>query len=332
MRIKMAADEDRSFTEVLDEFLTLKLSSNCAKKTIHNYEQSILKLQKDEALTKISELTDSTIIDWKIKMLATDLSHYSINHYLRDVRSFVNYCIEHSYIPAFKFELVKQQEEGIKFLPEEDIEKLLVKPDKTDSFTIWRSWAIANWVYGTGNRESTVCEMQIGDIDFTNKRIHLRHTKSRKMEYIPLSSTVATTIKEYIRYFRKSSPPDAYLFPSISDTKLTPDGLRQGYTRFCKSRGVSNTSLHSLRHSFAQGWINNGGGMYQLQIMLGHSTPTMTEKYLRACGTKFSGFESFNPLDRTKGATSKKEVVKRAKDAVDDSLLPILVIPPEEDK
>lgn len=332
MRIKMAADEDRELTDVLKEFLTLKASNNCARKTIHNYEQSILKLQKDEAIEKISELTDETIIDWKKRMLDSSLSASSINHYLRDVRAFVNYCISKHYIPFFQFELIKQQEEGIKFLPNTDIEKLLEKPLKTETFPTWRSWMIVNWVYATGNRESTICEVRLSDVDFSGSRIYLRHTKSRKLQTIPLSRTLASYLKEYIRYFRKNCPPTAYLFPSIGDTKLTTDGLRRGYARYCKSRGVSNTSLHGIRHTFAQEWINNNGNLYQLQIMLGHSTPTMTQKYLRAVGTRFDSFEDFNPLDKARTASRTKEVVLSVRESIanDKNDNPqIVVIPPE---
>ena len=33
--------------------------------------------------------------------------------------------------------------------------------EREDSFVVWRSWAIINFILGTAAREATVCEMQI---------------------------------------------------------------------------------------------------------------------------------------------------------------------------
>lgn len=329
-RIKIKPDDERTIPEVLEEFTLLKESENVAPKTVKNYNQSIGKFQKEVEIELITELNDRAVIAWKTAMLKSGISKYSINHYLRDLRAFTNYCISKNYIEPFTIELVRQQEEGIKFLSPEDMKKLLAKPTNKDSFATWRSWMIVNWVYATGNRESTICSIQIGDINFSANQIHLRHTKSRKLQNIPLSRTLATLLKEYIRKTRRDSPPTDLLFPSVGNTQLTPDGLRQAHTEYCKKRGVSNTSLHGIRHTFAQEWINNNGSTYQLQIMLGHSTPTMTQKYLRACGTRFDNFEDFNPLDKAKASANRKEVVLTVKEEIardDDEH--VLIIEPE---
>ena len=328
-RIKIKPDEERTIPEVLEEFTLLKESENIAPKTIHNYVQSIGKFQNETGVELITELTDRAVVAWKPSMLKSKLYHYSINHYLRDLRAFANYCIKLHYIEPFNIELIRQQEEGIKFLPQDEINKLLVKPTNKDSFAIWRSWMVVNWIYATGNRESTICSIQLGDIDFSNSRIYLRHTKSRKLQTIPLSRTLATLLKEYIRKTRRDCAPTELLFPSVANTQLTPDGLRQAHAEYCKKRGVSHTSLHGIRHTFAQEWINNKGSIYQLQIMLGHSTPTMTQKYLRACGTRFDNFEDFNPLDKARASTNRKEVVLKVHDEIPQDDEHVLIIEPE---
>lgn len=334
-RIKMRDDADLTVGEAFNEFITLKQSKNCASKTIHNYEASLKKFQELEGVnndTIVADLTEQAIIQYKTHLLHAKppLSPQSINHYLRDIRAFIYYCMSKGYISKYEIELVRSQEEGIKYLSKADMDALLAKPSKAESFATWRSWMIVNWVFATGNRESTICEVRIGDVNFITSQITLRHTKSRKFQTIPLSKTLATYLKEYIRYFRKDSPDSANLFPSVGDTQLTPDGLRLAHVRYCKLRGVSNTSLHGIRHTFAQEWINNKGNLYQLQVMLGHSTPNMTQRYLRACGTRFDDFEDFNPLDKANAPKARKETVIRSYNSNIDTLRKFIVcIPPE---
>ena len=38
---------------------------------------------------------------------------------------------------------------------------LIQPPKRKDSFVIWCSWAIINFILGTAAREATVCQMQI---------------------------------------------------------------------------------------------------------------------------------------------------------------------------
>ena len=44
---------------------------------------------------------------------------------------------------------------------QEELCALIQPPKREDSFVIWRSWAIINFILGTAAREATVCEMQI---------------------------------------------------------------------------------------------------------------------------------------------------------------------------
>jgi integrase/recombinase XerD len=215
--------------------------------------------------------------------------------------------------PAFKIEMIKGQEEPLKLFTDEELELLLEKPRAKDSFTDWRTWAIVNWVIGTGNRAATICQVQIGDIDFKYKEITLQHTKNKKAQTIPLSPALETVIKEYIRIWRKESSAEDYLFPSVADEKLTTNALAHSFGRYCNDRGVERTNIHGLRHNFAKGWVRNNGNMFALQQILGHSSLDMTRRYVKLFGEDIKeDFEKFNPLDNIKRAGKRTHNVKRS--------------------
>jgi integrase/recombinase XerD len=176
-------------------------------------------------------------------------------------------------------------------------------------------WAICNFILATGCRTSTLVEVRIGDLDFKAKKITYQHTKNKKAQIVPMSTTLRNVLKEYIRIWRSEVEDDAFLFANIGENRLTPDALRIAFRKFAKKRGVSKTSLHGLRHTFAREWVLNDGSMIGLQKMLGHNTLEMTRKYIKLFADDMAeDFDDYNPLDNLKKASSRKKNVTRSRD------------------
>lgn len=305
-------------TQAFEEYAIEKEARNLAEKTIRNYKETLDKFMlvhgfDDETTT--DEITQSHIYKWINTMKLEGIKPSSINHYLRDIRAFFYWCMEENreYItPAFKIQMIEAQEEQLKLFTDDELSALLEKPKKKASFTEWRTYAIVNWVLGTGNRASTICDVKITDINFSKKEIMLGHTKNKKAQIIPLSSSLETVIKEYMRMWRKDAPVDGYLFCNVGEEKLTTNALRHAFGRYCESRGVEKTNIHGLRHNFAKGWVRNNGNMFALQKILGHSSLDMTRKYVKLFSEDIKeDFDRFSPLDTIKKSSRRTQVVKR---------------------
>lgn len=304
--------------QAFDDFIEEKRARNLSEKTLHNYRQSFdifCKFYKFDEDTPISTVNVRHFFKWMNTIKLDGIKPTSINHYLRDLRAFFYWTMDdtRAYLPRFKIEMTVSQEEKPKMFTDEEIEALLIKPRKKDTFVVFRTWAIVNWVLGTGNRASTICEIQVGDIDFKKKEITLRHTKNRKLQIIPLSSSLSTVLKEYIKMWRNGSPSDAWLFPNIEDTQLTTNALRHSFSNYCKDRGVSRTNIHGLRHNFAKAWVQANGNLYQLQTMLGHATLDMTRRYVRLFSEDIKeDFDKFSPLDNIKRKQKRTQTIKKS--------------------
>lgn len=305
--------------EAFEEFITEKEARNCAPSTLRNYVQSFeyfMAFNEFDTNTTTEEITQSLFFKWMNSMKLDGVKPTSINHYLRDCRAFFYWCMDDSrkYIePAFKIEMIKGQEEQLKLFTDEDIELLLEKPKRNDGFSAWRMWAIVNWVLGTGNRASTICAVKIGDVNFTKKEIVLSHTKNKKAQIIPLSSSLEVVIKEYIRVWRKDCGSDCWLFPNIGDEQLTTNALRHAFAKYCESRGVERTNIHGLRHNFAKGWIKNNGNQFVLQQVMGHASTEMTRKYVKLFAEDIKeDYDKFSPLDTIKRASKRTKMIKRS--------------------
>lgn len=316
---KSVGADDVMLFEAFEEYLTEKEAHNLAPKTIANYRQSgemFFRFCGYTDTTSTEEVNQQAIYQWINTIKQNGVKPTSINHYLRDVRAFLNWCMDdgRKYIdPPFKVKQIEAQEEQLKMFSDEELEALLEKPRRKDGFTEWRTWAIVNWVLATGNRAATICDVKISDVNFSKKEIALRHTKNKKTQIIPLSSSLETALKEYIRIWRKEAPSEGWLFPNIGEDKLTTNALRLSFGRYCANRNVEKSNIHGLRHNFAKGWVRNNGNMFSLQHILGHSTLDMTRRYVKLFSEDIKeDYDRFSPLDSIKRGAKRTKKVERA--------------------
>jgi integrase/recombinase XerD len=301
--------------EAFDNYIAEKIARNLADATITSYQESYQRFKVFIGVDcRVDSVCITTIHKWIAAMKADGLKHVSINHYLRAVRTLLYWCMDkdRAYIPQYKIELLKGQEETLKTFDDDEVLALIERPHRKADFTEWRTFAIVNWVLATGNRASTIVSVKMCDVDLQAGYITLAHTKNKKAQRVPLSSALNTVIKEYIRMWRKNAKDDDYLFCNIGNEHLTTNALRISFRRYCMDRGVSKTSIHGLRHTFAKGWIKNRGNTFELQRVLGHSTLDMTRKYVALFDEDIkTDYDRFSPLDNLKKGRSRTRTVER---------------------
>lgn len=304
-----------SLDEAFNEFIQQKEATGLAPSTIRNYNLSyhiFYTYNEFDKETPVTIITNNLINKWINHMRKEEIATSSINHYLREIRAFTNFCVKREYLDSpIEIPQLKQQEELPKFYSDEDIEKLLAKPSNNDTFTEWRMWGIVNFVLATGARAATIRNVQLDDIDFNNANINLsRHTKNREALNIPLSSTLANALREYTRKWHITD----YLFPNVGNEQLTDSALRSAYVRYCQARDVEQTNIHGLRHSFARSWIINGGNQFKLQRIMGHKNLSMTNRYVKLFAQDLrTDYESYSALDVIKKKSKRTSQFKKGR-------------------
>jgi len=217
--------------------------------------------------------------------------------------------MEMGYMPKFNIRLMKCDKEIKEAYTTEELEMLLKKPDiKKVGFAEYRNWVIVNYLLGTGNRLRTLVNLKWADVDFQNDLIRLTAVKNRKQQMIPLSSTLKTILKEY-RLYRKGDTDD-YVFCSQYGEQMHKAGAETAIRRYNNQRGVTKRSIHLFRHTFAKLWILNGGDIFRLQKILGHSSLDIVKEYVNMFSADLQqNFDEFNPLENIK-VNQKKTSIK----------------------
>ena len=185
--------------------------------------------------------------------------------------------MEDEYIPPFKVKCIKDTTPKKMPYTKEEAKVMLRKPSINDGFAEWRSWGVINMVMGCGVRAMTIVNMLKEDMDFANNTIYLRHSKDGGQNVITLVPQLKRAIVTYLKH---NIFDTEFLFPSITGARMTVNGLRQSIASYNRSRGVQQTSIHLLRHTFGAMWAENGGDVYQLQRIMTHKDIRTTQNYI----------------------------------------------------
>ncbi len=318
-----AARGGKTLSEAFEEFYEEKQILGRGASTLRCYEQTYRYFKKymetyrsEEKEVLLTEVTKDEVLNW-ISFIEPTVTPASVKHYIRDIRSFLYWCMDKEYLECFKIQEIKAQEENPldKMFTDEELEILTDKPREGDTFCTWRMWAMINWALAVGNRQKTICAVKVEDIDFNTKQVYLRHTKNKKYQHTALTTKLERIIKLYMNRYEISE--GEYLFPSsaedvFNDGKLTEDAMRHCFAKYCKDRGVSRTNFHGLRHNFAKLWLQSGGDIGSLQSMMGHETPAMTLRYVRYFGNDITtAAEKFSPLNNIAAQKTMKANFKK---------------------
>ena len=294
--IKNAADIERiKIQEATERFIRHCKVRNLFPQTIKYYTEDCGYFMAHTDVEYIDEVNHDVMEDFIFQEIENGKKVSSLNTRIRGLRVFFNFCAERDYMNGFDFPLLKQDKEIKEPYTDAELKKLLARP-RSSSWVEWRMWAAVNYMVGTGNRVSTVLNIRIRDIDFRENTIRLTTVKNRRQQIIPLSKALKAVLKDYLKTWDYNI--DDYLFPSYEGKQLARRSFQGALVRYNTARGVSKTSAHLFRHTYAKNFIMAGGGMVQLQTLLGHSTMDMTRHYVNIYGMELHrDYERLNPLD-----------------------------------
>lgn len=302
----MNTSKNLSVESAYELFIRKCRIKNLSQATITSYNNKVIPFVEFCNSGEISAVTVDTV-DTFTDMLKKEhnVNDVSVVSYLRSVRAFLYYCMECNYMTSFKIHLPKCNKEIKEIYTDEQLEKLLKKPDtNTCSFTEYKTWVFENYLIATGNRLSTALNVQIRDLNFEDGIITLRKTKNRKQQIIPLSASLADVLQEYLVV--RGGQPEDYLFCNNYGEQASNRTWQTLVYRYNVKRDVNVTSIHAFRHSFARLWILNHGDIMRLKTILGHSNIAVTNEYLQMFGQDLQmDFEKFNPLDNMNRAKTR---------------------------
>lgn len=125
----------------------------------------------------------------------------------------------------------------------------------------------------TGLRRGEVLNAQWKQIDLARGLMYLPTTKAGKPRHVVLNGEAVALLARL-----PSRENSLWVFPGKGGGKGLNNPTKC-FQRLLAVAGIDGMRIHDLRHSFASTAINAGATLYEVQALLGHSSPAMTMRY-----------------------------------------------------
>jgi integrase/recombinase XerD len=258
---------------------------NLAKNTVISYKNDLSEFAK---FIGHNDFLDLTVDQFKkyVGYLSKNFSSSSHCRKLSSVKNFFLYLYELKLVkntPMDFIDFPKLPKKIPKFLTESEVNDLIEKSYKDQTFKGLRTSLLIEILYATGIRVSELVSISLGDISDDYSSIIIKG-KGGDQRIVPLFGKVKTVLEKYINFLNqfKEQTQSLFLFPSNSKSgHLTRNRFFQILKKLGKEihLDLKRISPHVLRHSFASHLLSRGVDLRIIQESLGHKDISTTQIY-----------------------------------------------------
>ena len=140
----------------------------------------------------------------------------------------------------------------------------------------------------TGVRVSEMCRIQYKDIDLENQAVHIRAFETGKKSRDRIVYVGHQTMQYLWKMVAENDSLGNYLFSNSNEymnKPLSRNAVDHLLMRLGAKAGIPNCGAHRFRHTFAIQYLRNGGDIYTLKRLIGHSSLKMVQRYLQLSET-----------------------------------------------
>ncbi|MFR1436469.1 MAG: tyrosine-type recombinase/integrase [Acutalibacteraceae bacterium] len=283
----------------LDDFLVDQQIRGNARKTLEYYRLSVgfyVRFMGDS--TTVQQITLDSLKRYYLTLFDRPISTVTIQTYIRALRAFLTWCYQQEYIPvnlSEKFRLPKAKRKAIDVLTDDEVRRLLACFNPRYLLQL-RNLCICSLMLDSGLRLHEVSTLSLGHLHLSDGYL-IVDGKGNKQRIVPIGLYSRRYLSRYIARRPSCAVSDRVFL--CTDLDPIADGTIRSLFRKLKARAsIPRLRPHLLRHTFATRFLENGGDMYTLQQILGHTSLEMVKKYVHSTHRKtVVRFPEFSPLD-----------------------------------
>jgi integrase len=259
--------------EAFQDFILSKKAALRSPRTIEQYEKTVGEFISWVDVIDTNEMKSRHIRAFLAHVASRNVSSATVAYYARGLKAFVRFCNAEGYIEReLLFDIPKVKDTPKNVLMADDLKRVL------DACLSNRDIAIILMLLDTGIRRSEFLALNWGDVDIPSGLIKIREGKGGKARSVVIG---ARTRRAMLKY-RRDVPHDLNnpVWVSQRGGRLKGSGLRMALDRIGERAGL-HIHPHMLRRTFATWSLRSGMNPLTLQLLMGHSSLAMTQKYIR---------------------------------------------------
>jgi len=232
-----------------------------------------------------------------------NLSGTTITDYLRALRSFWAWAQKEGYINKNPFSVLKIPKAPKRLIPAFSAEQLagLIEAIDLSNSQGYRDYTMILLLVDTGLRVSELTGLKADDVNLERRTLKV-WGKGAKERIVPFGVRAQKALLRYLNFQRSepATPLTREFFLTDSGEPLKARRVQAIIRHYGEKAGIKGIrcSPHTLRHTAAVMWIRNGGDVFSLQQILGHSSLEMVRVYVNlAQGDIEAAHRRYSPAD-----------------------------------
>jgi integrase/recombinase XerC len=230
-----------------------------------------------------------TIRSYLANLAVQEMNKRSIVRRISSLRSFFRYSFREKMIlenPMEEIGSPKLDKRIPASLSYEEVLRLFEQPER-NTYLGSRDHCIMELFYSSGLRVSELVALNREDFDPQNFIMRLSG-KGKKQRIVPITKNAAELVMAYLNHPERHLDHDGHraqvdpqaIFLNKWGTRLTPRSVDRNFDRYLTASGLAGkVTPHTIRHTIATHWLENGMDLKTVQTLLGHVCLSTTTIY-----------------------------------------------------
>lgn len=308
----------------------LNVTRNASEHTLRNYsidledfKRFLAKNHSSEDKAKFPKIRPEKVHEILIDIPLDTIDRKTIRAYLADLsaqekhkrtiarklsslRTFFKYLHLHKDItvnPTEDLETPKLDKKIPPSLSYDHVLKLFSEPD-VNTYLGFRDRTMMELLYSSGLRVSELAALNKGDFDRFQLLLRLKG-KGKKERVVPITKSSADWINNYLNHPERHLFVDGHageldpnaIFLNRHGERITTRSIDRNFQQYLVASGLpEQITPHTIRHTIATHWLENGMDLKTIQVLLGHSSISTTTIYTQVSkGLKKKVYDEAHP-------------------------------------
>jgi len=271
--IQQETNETRDWNSLFERFIEEKQHLlGVTPRTIQSYRDAWKAFEKYGK----PDVSERGVKDFMIAMSKSEMKPVSANTFATSINSFLTWLFENDLTnKRLRVPKKKVPKRTLDTYTKDEVEKIVSFVPTL--FSEKRLMALMALLVDNGARINEALTLERSKIDFDNGEVKL-WGKGQKERTVPISPECGEIIRRWLKEHNHN-----IVFCAINGKKIRYDNLRGDFVDLLEKVGVekSEGSFHAFRRYFSREYVRNGGNLFHLQQMLGHTTLEMSRRYTK---------------------------------------------------